>query len=530
MRENSGGDLKTALIGAGVSPILFIAALLAIWGWFFYILSGEWEANSQYSYGWFVPLLAAWIFWQRWMTRPAAQPTDGTVRLSAIVILALLAIPSAFGILVVGTYPDWRLALWALGSAAFVVSMTLALLIGGSPWVRHFSFVWVFALVATPWPTGPERWLTQELSLLAARIAAACLPLAGVAAVCHGASIEVGANVLGVDDACSGIRSFQSGIMAALFLGEIFGLRRMGRVFLIVVGLAVAYAFNIVRMILLSLVVANGGVGTLEKFHDPAGYAILIVTMGFLWVLCLVLPKTPETSRSKTTAERSNSQHMNRTAAFACVGVVCFMAFAIVGAEGWYAWKAREIIRSPSWTVLTAGPNDEIQDEEIDSRVRDVLRYDRGFQRSWRDLQGRQWSLIFTEWKPGRMSLHYAQPHLPEQCQKMLGRTIVSKSELRKMEINGVGIVYNLYKIRAGREEFFLMYIINDDRISGEEITVERATPINRIKAVLAGRRNMGQRSIQLAVLGETDADKAEQAMKAALPKFLHPNNPAGGE
>lgn len=33
-----------------------------------------------------------------------------------------------------------------------------------------------------------------------------------------------------------------------------------------------------------------------------------------------------------------------------------------------------------------------------------------------------------------------------------------------------------------------------------------------------------------LTLLGETDADKAEQAMKAALPKFLHPNNPAGGE
>jgi hypothetical protein len=33
-------------------------------------------------------------------------------------------------------------------------------------------------LVAIPWPTGPERWLTQELSLLAAQIAA-CVPIWG---------------------------------------------------------------------------------------------------------------------------------------------------------------------------------------------------------------------------------------------------------------------------------------------------------------------------------------------------------------
>jgi hypothetical protein len=67
------------------------------------------------------------------------------------------------------------------------------------------------------------------------------------------------------------------------------------------------------------------------------------------------------------------------------------------------------------------------------------------------------------------------------------------------------------------------MYVINDDRVSGREVTVERATPSNRMKAVMAGRRNMGQRSMQLALVGEPDAAIAEQAMLELLPQLVVP-------
>jgi hypothetical protein len=71
------------------------------------------------------------------------------------------------------------------------------------------------------------------------------------------------------------------------------------------------------------------------------------------------------------------------------------------------------------------------------------------------------------------------------------------------------------------------MYVINDDRISGQEVTVERATPANRWKAVTAGRRNMGQRSMQLALVGEPDAAIAEKSMLELLPQLVVPASPA---
>ncbi|MBU3666283.1 MAG: exosortase/archaeosortase family protein [Chthoniobacterales bacterium] len=506
----------------GMPAALFFAALAAVWGWLFYILTGEWEANEQYSHGWFIPLLAGWIFWQRWTTRPEAQPAAGALRAASYIVLLLLLLPSAAGILIAGAYPDWRLVLWGLGLAALVASMAITALAGGPAWVKHLSFAYFFALVAIPWPTGPERWLTRELSMFAAQLAAWILPMLGVAAMCHGTTIDVGTEVLGVDDACSGIRSFQSSIMAALFLGELFTLRWGYRALLVAVGLVAAYALNVLRMIILSVAVAEGGSAALDKLHDPAGFAILILTMGILWFFCWVLQKLPG-SLQPPFITAAASARISRAPAYACFAVIAAIGLMVGGSEAWYSWKSMGVVRAPAWTVATNGAGGEAGDNPLGERVEEMLRYDRGFQRSWRDDGGRQWHLIYLEWKPSRMSLHYAQPHLPEQCQTMIGRQIVSKSVLRRADANGINISYNLYKIRAGADEFYLMYVVNDDRIGGQQMLFTGFGAGDRIRAVLAGRRNMGQRSMQLALVGEPDAAKAEEAMKSLLPQLVVP-------
>jgi len=513
------------MVSEGMTAFAYLAALVVVWGWLFFILTGEWEVNEQYSHGWFIPILSGWIFWQRWISRPEPHPAESASRVVCYAVIGLLVVPTALGVLIASVYPDWRLVLWILGVSAFASSVSLTVLVGGWAWGKHLLFAFVFALLAIPWPTALERWLTQELSLLAATMTTWILPLLGVAAVCHGTMIDVGNGTLGVDDACSGIRSFQSSIMAALFLGELFRLRWSYRTSLVVVGLFVAYALNVLRMILLSVAVAYGGSDALEKFHDPAGFAILFVTIGVIWLLCWILQKFPGTIVVPfPLKEKGSMAKMGRAPALTCFAVMGVMLLMIGGSEGWFAWKARGIVRAPAWTVLPAQAGEVLQDKPLLERVQEMLHYDRGFQRSWTDEQGRLWHLIFTEWEPKRMSLYYAQPHLPEQCQRMIGREIISKSEMRKTEVNGIPIVYNLYRVRAENHEFYLMYIVNDDRIDGREITAELATPANRLKAVLAGRRNMGQRSLQLALIGESEQARAEKAMLEVLPSIVSPS------
>ena len=53
-------------------PQIVAGALLlgALWFVLCRQLSGEWSGNEQYSYGWFVPFFAAFLFWLRWEERP----------------------------------------------------------------------------------------------------------------------------------------------------------------------------------------------------------------------------------------------------------------------------------------------------------------------------------------------------------------------------------------------------------------------------------------------------------------------------
>jgi hypothetical protein len=48
----------------------------------------------------------------------------------------------------------------------------------------------------------------------------------GIPAMAHGNVIEVATGMVGIDEACSGIRSFQSSLMISLFFGEFYALSR----------------------------------------------------------------------------------------------------------------------------------------------------------------------------------------------------------------------------------------------------------------------------------------------------------------
>jgi hypothetical protein len=64
----------------------------------------------------------------------------------------------------------------------------------------------------------------------------ASLNLFHISAVQHGNVIEVKTGLLGIDEACSGIRSLQATLMVSLFLGELYRAATLRRVVLIVCG------------------------------------------------------------------------------------------------------------------------------------------------------------------------------------------------------------------------------------------------------------------------------------------------------
>src|SRR6266852_2215306 len=215
-----------------IAAVLFFYALL----WFELInqLRAEWWLNPQYNYGLVVPVLALYLFWKRWRSRPI--PTLPQARVLAVVSIAfsaLLVLPIRF---LAEANQDWRLLSWAL--AAVVVGLTLSFLylMGGRAWLRHFAFPIVFFLVAVPWPVRIEQVVIQDLMRMVTAINVTFLQLAAVPALQHGNVIEVGTGFIGIEEACSGVRSLQATLMVSLFLGELYYFSWSRRLILIVIG------------------------------------------------------------------------------------------------------------------------------------------------------------------------------------------------------------------------------------------------------------------------------------------------------
>ena len=111
--------------------------------------------------------------------------------------------------------------------------------------------------------------------------------------------------VVGIDEACTGVRSLQATLMVSLFLGEFYNFNFLRRVILIASGAALAFVCNLVRTFLLVWLGAEHGSHTIERWHDPAGYSILTACLLGLWALSLFLGKNRETPPSRSPAGAS---------------------------------------------------------------------------------------------------------------------------------------------------------------------------------------------------------------------------------
>lgn len=252
--------------------------------------SYDWSTNPQYFYGWAVPFLAAYLIYERWPFRPV----PGTIKhprwiAGGAIILALFQWPIRwFG----EANSDWWPVWWGYAFVAFGCSVALLLLAGGWPWLKAFSFPLIFMLTAVPWPTYFEISVVQGLMRINAEISAEIVSAMGIPVMAVGNTIHTPTGVLGVNEACSGIRSLQSTLMAALFLAGLYRLPFVGGAVLVLIGAAIAFVCNVVRTTFLSYQGAIHGNEAVDKWHDTAGFAILGVVLVCLWVISRFLEKS----------------------------------------------------------------------------------------------------------------------------------------------------------------------------------------------------------------------------------------------
>ncbi len=281
-----------------------------------------WATQEDYSFGYIVPLFVGYVLYDRWGRIKAflrERKWEGekvpTVPESGAVFTRILVFLAWCGTL-------GGLALFTLGGFLQALSNN-PLLPGGQALAYGFAAVFLsLAFIGAGWaPTAPGqtvpvryRFLFTGLFVFPAVIWIISLPLLDFAETklslfllekvtvivfntfdILGIPLERQGNVLilekgqvGVEDACSGIRSLTACLFAGSFLAAVFLNRWWKKILLVACAMVFAFIMNLFRSLFLtSWAHLYGSDAIAGKVHDITGYAVL----GFTCVgLLLLLP------------------------------------------------------------------------------------------------------------------------------------------------------------------------------------------------------------------------------------------------
>jgi exosortase len=500
-------------------------ALLAIFAafgllWFELInqLKPEWWLNPQYNYGLIVPVLVGFLLWKRWQSRPApAAPTKTTLSILCIVVSAALFLPIR---VLAEANPDWRFLSWLLAIVVITISLGFVYLSGGGSWLRHFAFPILFFLVAVPWPVRFEQLVIQDLMRAVTAINVIFLQLVGVPALQHGNVIEVGSGFIGIEEACSGVRSLQATFMISLFLGELYAFNVGRRFILVILGAILAFLCNVARTAILVWVGTNRGLSGIEAWHDPAGLTILIVCLFGLWIISLImLRRGPAAPISRVSENKSGPARFNW-------GPVALLAIWLIAAEGavqfWY--RSHRPAVTSRWAVQWPNSESDFKSVPITSEAEALLQYNEGGGASWEGADGHQWLMFFFRWFPGRSAARFIKVHRPDICLPASGRTMERDNGLRMVSVNGLNLPVRSYRFDDRGSPLHVFYCYWDARTSYETVSTAVAEDWSfrgRVRAALQGRREIGAQILEIIVWGYQDDKEASEALARELGRVV---------
>lgn len=480
----------------------------------------EWSINPQYAYGWIIPVLCFFLLLERWSTRPPVSSAPEPIWLVFPLIIAFLAY---FPIrMILEAHPDYYLVLWM--KAFLVVGVTLCFVhwLGGWRWTVHFFFPFAFVLVAVPWPLAIEAPVMEYLMQKNANFAAEMLTLAGLPALAQGNVIELRTETLGVDEACSGVRSLQSTFMMALFLGEFYLLTLGRRSLLLLAGLAFAVVTNLGRTITLALIATHHGSAVMDEWHDPIGYIVLGICLGGLWLITLLI-KRGNPPPEKDLQTKYGAEAMSRPPRLFPIKGIVFMIgwliFVEVAIEGWFRYNERGIEENPQWRVAWPSNEEQFDTQEMQERAAAILKYNEAEAASWVDENGFFWSMYFILWEPGRVSARLGASHTPAICMPAVGNELIDRRPITWIDVEGLQMPFTPYLFSRGGIEFYVFHCLWEDRQRDSAIP---ASQEERIRAALRGERNLGQRILGISVVGPETFEEAEALVTQRLREIIY--------
>ena len=403
--------------------LVLLAALLVALSMF---LWPHWNENPDLSHGFFMPLLFLLLLHESRShgTLRFLPPHPIKTALTLLTIAAGLFIMGAAGLYAVTVGWSHTLVAFFLTSSACLFFFAGLLTFSDSR-VALLPLNWTSLvaiglwLLCAPLPPGTYSRLTLTLQLSVTDHVLSALHLLGIAASQHGNVIELAKTTVGVEEACSGVRSLISCVFAGFFFSATLVRRFWPR--LIIVGLAapLALIMNFARSLILTLL-ANAGIDISGTWHDVTGFAVLGITAAILGGLALLLDqKTDENAARKSTPEEKA-----RSAGVLHTGLTVGLLLAASLNIFFYA-KTRPAppsnrIPPNLLSILPAKSEGWHVDTSTDLyQFSGILQTENLAQRTYRRVLNGEvaiFTVYLAYWQPGQSSVSQVSMHTPDAC------------------------------------------------------------------------------------------------------------------
>lgn len=383
----------------------------------------DWRQNPDLSHGFFMPAVFLLLMHES-RRSPASRWLDSGAIRTLVLIVALLG-----GLLALGAAGLYAVSVgWTHALVNFMLAGSLVLLLTaglaglGGAGSRVVGLNWsaiagiALWMLCAPLPHGTYARLTLGLQLWVSENVLRALHLLGIGAVRHGNIIELARGSVGIEEACSGVRSLISCVFAGILFSALLVKRPWSRVLVIGLAVPLALGMNFLRSLTLTLL-ANRGVNIMGTWHDATGFAVLGVTALLLAGLALWLASTEQVPPPPPATNAPTPARVPLLALSAGLGLaLALVAFFVVNTRPAKPGSSpipdlAAVLPAPpaGWTAVTTDLFE----------FSGVLHTDHLAQRSYTRLgaNGPINILIYLAyWQPGQASVSMVALHTPDAC------------------------------------------------------------------------------------------------------------------
>jgi exosortase len=236
-------------------------------------LAGQWNNDPDMGHGFFVPLIAGFIMWQRRKELAAIQPE-----------------PNWWGLLLIAC-GGLQLMVATLGAELFMARMSFVVTLIGVVWtlggtviLKKLAFPLFLLFFMLPIPSVVYSAATFKLQILASQLADGALTVLSIPVLREGNVLELPNQKLSVVDACSGIRSLLSLTFLSLVYGYFFERKNWVRVVLFFSTIPIAIVANASRVTMTGIMTQVKADLAEGFFHQAEGWVIFMVALVILIV------------------------------------------------------------------------------------------------------------------------------------------------------------------------------------------------------------------------------------------------------